>query len=126
MASTAALHAAGFLPSRSLAIFLVSMTSIAMMFGIGHLLVAAKRPLKKAPLDMPSMIILYVGGALVMYFVSLLADAGIIREPSALALLAGCSVALSLAGVGGYLIEIASNVRCTLSKPPRRRPVKAR
>ena len=126
VASIMALHVAGFLQDRSLAIFLVSMTSIAMVFGIGHLLVAAKRPLKKATLDMPSMIILYAGGGFVMYFVSLLAERGILRETSAFILLAACSLALAFAGVGGYVAEIASNVKCSLEKPPRRRPVRSR
>lgn len=126
VASIIALHAAGCLPSRPLAIFLVSMTSIAMVFGIGHLLVAAKRPLRKTPLDMPAMIILYAGGGFVIYFVSLLAERGLLRESSAFVLLAGCSLALAFAGVGGYVLEISSNVQCTLTKPPRRRPVRAR
>ncbi|MFH0815212.1 MAG: hypothetical protein V1934_00105 [Methanobacteriota archaeon] len=126
VASIVALQVFGFLPDRSLAIFLVSMTSIAMVFGIGHLLVAAKRPLKKASLDMPSMIILYAGGGFVMYFVSLLAERGILRETPAFILLAACSLALSFAGIGGYISEIASNVKCTLERPPKRRPVRAR
>ena len=126
VASVMALHIAGFLPDRSLAIFLVSMTSIAMVFGIGHLLVAAKRPLRRATLDIPSMIILYAGGGFVMYFVSLLAERGILGETSAFILLAACSLALSFAGVGGYIAEIARNVKCTLERPPKRRTVRCR
>ena len=126
IASIIALHLAGFLPDIGLAIFLVSMTSIAMVFGIGHLLVAAKRPIKKAALDVPTMIILYAGGSFVMYFVSLLAERGILRETSAFILLAACSLALAFAGVGGYMVEIASNVKCSLERPPRRRPIRAR
>jgi len=97
-----------------------------MVFGIGHLLVAAKRPIKKAALDVPTMIILYAGGSFVMYFVSLLAERGILRETSAFILLAACSLALAFAGVGGYMVEIASNVKCSLERPPRRRPIRAR
>jgi hypothetical protein len=126
MVSVVCLHVVGYLQSRPAAIFLVSMTSIAMMFGVGHLLVAAKRPLKKAPMDIPSIVMIYAGGGLVMYFVSLMAERGIILDSTAFLLLASCSVAVSIVGIGSYLVEIASNVRCSLSKAPRRKPVRAR
>ncbi len=124
LASIVALHAAGCLPSRPLAIFLVSVTSISMMFGIGHLLVAAKRPLKKTPLDVPAMTVIYAGGGLAMYSISLLAERGLIHD--SFILLTACAFAIAIVGVVGYLLEISSNVWCTLSMPPRRRPFRVR
>ena len=124
VASIIALHAAGCLPSVPLAIFLVSVTSISMMFGIGHLLVGAKRPLRKTPLDIPAMAVVYASGGLVMYFITLLAEEGLIADP--FVLLTACAFALVIIGVVGYVLEISSNVWCSLSRPPRRRPFRAR
>jgi hypothetical protein len=126
IASIFLLYELGFFPGRGLAIFLISMTSIAMIFGIGHLLVAARRPIRKAPMDVPSTIILYAGGAVVMYFVTLLVDQGYLEGRAAGVILAGCSLALAFVATGGFLAEIASNVSSAWEPYAYPRPVKPR
>jgi len=119
--ATFILFEVGFLPNRGLAIFLISMTSIAMLFGIGHLFVAGRRPIKKASMDVPSMLMLYVGGTFVMYFITLLTDQGILNGQAAFVLLAACSLGLVFAAVGSFLVEIASNLKCTIEPLPKSR-----
>lgn len=100
------MHGLHLLDSASLIIFLVTCVSIAMLFGVGYLLVAARRPIKKGGMDIPGVLIVYVCGSLVMYFVSLLANHCYIPLPLAAILLTGIALALALFGVTAYVFDV--------------------
>ncbi|MEW5936853.1 MAG: hypothetical protein AB1665_03420 [Candidatus Thermoplasmatota archaeon] len=116
------MHHLRLLDPAALTIFLVTAVSIAMLFGVGYLLVAARRPIKKGGMDIPGVLIVYVCGSLVMYFVSLLADHGFLPLPLAALLLTGIALALALFGVGTYLLDVLAKSFPAPSRAAVRRP----
>lgn len=103
-------------------VFLITVTSISMVFGIGYLLVMRSRPVRATNLDIPNTVLFFVKGIISIYFVTLLAEFGILPSRITSALIFIIVGVLMLAGVIGYIYEVFER-----SRPlPKRKPVKSK
>ena len=92
-------------------IFLVTVVSISMVFGVGYMLVMTGRPVRASNFNVPGTALFFVKGIMVLYFVSLLAEHGILPERITSLLMLGIAGILVLAGVASYLYEVLDRTR---------------
>ena len=92
-------------------IFLVTITSISMVFGIGYLLVMRSRPVRAISFDIPNTVLFFVKGILVIYFVSLLAEFHILPIQITSIIILIMAGILMLVGVLSYVYEVLHRSR---------------
>ena len=92
-------------------IFLVTITSISMVFGVGYLLVARSRPVRATKFDIPNTVLFFVKGIMVIYFVSLLAEFGILPTQITSIIIFAMTGILMLIGVLSYVYEVLQRSR---------------
>ena len=110
----------GIFTNIGIIIFLITITSISMVFGIGYLLVMRNRPVRATSFDIPNTVIFFVKGILVIYFVSLLAEFRILPIQITSIIIFAMTGILMLIGVLSYVYEILQR-----SRPlPKRRVVR--
>lgn len=109
----------GIITDIGMIIFLVSVVSITMVFGVGYLLVMRTRPIRSTNFDIPNTVLFFVKGIMVLFFVSMLAQFDILPDRITSILLLIIAGILALAGMLSYLYEVMER-----SRPlPKRRPV---
>ena len=92
-------------------IFLVTITSISMVFGIGYLLVMRGRPVRAISFDIPNTVLFFVKGILVIYFVSLLTEFHILPVQITSIIIFVMAGILMLVGVLSYVYEVLQRSR---------------
>ena len=115
-----ALEFLGVFTNIGIIILLVTVTSISMVFGVGYLLVMASRPVRASSFGIPNTVLMFAKGSMVMYFVSLLAQFGIMPRPITSLLILAIASILMLVGVLSYVYEVIQRSR---PLPKRRRQV---
>ncbi len=108
------------LDNLGLIIFGITTVSISMLFGVGYLLINMSRPVRSSNCDIPNTVLIFVKGALVIYFISLLGTFGIVPMEITGLLMTGVAFALALFGMLSYILEIFERVT------PIKRPKPAR
>ena len=96
----------GLLGSVSTVIFAVTIVSISMMFGIGYLLINPDKPVRKANCDIPNTVLVYVKGALILYFISLLGNFQVLSLEIIELLMTGVAFVLVIFGMVSYVLEV--------------------
>jgi hypothetical protein len=112
----------GIISDISLIIFLVSVVSISMVFGVGYLLVMKTRPIRTTGFDIPNTVLFFVKGIMVLFFVSMLAQFGILPDRITSILMLIIAGILVLAGVLSYLYEVLERSRPLSKRRPASRP----
>jgi len=108
----------------SFIILLVTVISISMVFGIGYLLVKSG-PVRHCSHDIPGTALFFVKGILVLYFVSLLAEFGLLPAPITSLIMMAIATVLVLAGFFSYLWEVFERSRPLPKPQPAKRPASA-
>ena len=112
----------GIFTNIGILVFLITITSISMVFGIGYLLVMRSRPVRATSFDIPNTVLFFVKGMLVIYFVSLLTEFNILPIQITTILIFAIACILMLIGVLSYIYEVLQR-----SRPlPKRKPVRKR
>ncbi|MBI5001059.1 MAG: hypothetical protein HZB92_05975 [Euryarchaeota archaeon] len=114
------MHAFGILGSTQFTILLVSCASMAMLFGVSYLLVGARRPIRKSGMDVPGLVLLYICGTILLYFVSLLGSSGILMPSLSALLITAIALALAVFGVGAYVVDVVGKAFPVSRRPVRR------
>ena len=100
-----------------LVIFSITVVSISMLFGVGYLLLNSSSPVRSGNVDIPNTVLIFVKGALVMYFISLLGTFSIVSLEITGLLMTLVAFGLALFGTVSYVLEIFA--RTTPVKRPR-------
>ena len=112
----------GIFTNIGILVFLITVTSISMVFGIGYLLVMRSRPVRATSNDIPNTVLFFVKGILVIYFVSLLTEFHILPIQITSIIIFVMVCILMLIGVLSYVYEVLQR-----SRPlPKRRVVRRR
>lgn len=106
-----ALEMFGVIKSVSLVIFMVTIISVSMVFGVGYLLMIHSRPVRTGNMDIPNTVLLFVKGGLVIYFVSLLGHFGILPIRITSLLITVTALIIMMIGVLSYLYEVVQRSR---------------
>ena len=106
-----ALEMFGIVKDISLIIFMVTIISVSMVFGIGYLLMIHSRSVRSGNMDIPNTVLLFVKGGLVMYFVSLLGYFGILPIQITSLLITVTALIIMMIGVLSYLYEVIQRSR---------------
>jgi hypothetical protein len=113
-----ALEHFGIIASVSFTIFLVTIISVSMVFGVGYLLVMSSRPVRSCAYTIPNTTLFFVKGIMVLYFVSLLAQFGFLPGSITAIIMTLIALIMTLAGMFSYLWEVFERSR-PLPKPRR-------
>jgi hypothetical protein len=105
------LESTGIFTNIGVIIFLVTITSISMVFGIGYLLVMRSRPVRASNMDIPNTVLLFVKGILMIYFVSLLTQFNILPARITSVLIFIMAGSLMIIGVLSYIFEVMQRSR---------------
>ena len=108
----------GIISNISFIIFMVTVTTLSMMFGVGYLLVTYSRPVRSTGYTVPNTVLMFVKGGLVMYFISLLGHFNILPLQITSLLITCSAVILMMVGVLTYIYEVVQRSR-PLQKPKR-------
>ena len=111
------LEFSGIINNVSFIIFMVTIVSISMMFGVGYLLVTYSKPVRASSMDIPNTVLLFVKGGLVMYFISLVSYFHILPKEITSILITLAAIILLLIGVFSYLYEVIERSRPLPGKP---------
>ncbi len=103
-----------------LIIFAITTVSISMIFGVGYLLINLNRPVRRGNCDIPNTVLIFVKGALVIYFISLLGTFDMLPMEITGLLMTGVAFALALFGTLSYILEVFERVT-PVKRPARRR-----
>ncbi len=103
-------------------IFLITIVSVSMVFGIGCMLVMTGKPVRASKFDIPGTVLFFVKGILVLYFVSLLAEFGLLPERITSLLMLGLAAIMVLAGVASYIFEVLDRSRPVPARIVRQKP----
>lgn len=122
MAFILAMEWFGIITDIALIIFLVSIVSISMVFGVGYLLVMKTRPIRTTGFDIPNTVLFFVKGIMVLFFISMLAEFGILPDRITSVLMLIIAGILVLAGVLSYLYEVLERSRPLSKRRPVSRP----
>lgn len=101
----------GLITNVSLVIFMVTVVSTSMLFGVGHLLITFSRPVRSGNMDIPNTVLFFVKGGMVLYFVSLLGYFRILPIEIVSLLITLIAFVLMLVGVLSYLWEVVQRSR---------------
>jgi len=101
----------GIFTNIGILVFLITITSISMVFGIGYLLVMRSRPVRATKFDIPNTVLFFVKGMMMIYFVSLLAQFGILPVQITSILMFVIASILMLIGVLSYIYEVLQRSR---------------
>jgi len=101
----------GIISNIGVIIFMVTVTSLSMLFGVGYLLVTYSKPVRSSSYTVPNTVLMFVKGGLVIYFISLLGNFGILPLKITSLLITGTAVILMLIGVLSYLYEVIQRSR---------------
>ena len=101
----------GIFTNIGILVFLITVTSISMVFGIGYLLVMRSRPVRATSSDIPNTVLFFVKGILVIYFVSLLAEFRILPIQITSIIIFVMAGILMLVGVLSYIYEVLQRSR---------------
>jgi len=91
-------------------IFAITTVSISMIFGVGYLLINLNRPVRRGNCDIPNTVLIFVKGALVIYFISLLGTFDMLPMEITGLLMTGVAFALALFGTLSYILEVFERV----------------
>jgi hypothetical protein len=83
------------------------------MFGISYLLMMHSRPVRKSVADIPTTIMLFAMGSMVIYFIALASEFGFVSVITASILLTSTALVLVIIGVASYVYEVLQR-----SRPP--------
>ena len=108
----------GIINEVSFIIFIVTIVSISMLFGVGYLLVTYSKPVRASSLDIPNTVLLFVKGGLVIYFISLVSYFQILPKEITSLLITFTALVLMLIGVLSYLYEVIQRSRPFPSRKP--------
>lgn len=111
----------GTITHTGLIIFSVTAVSIGMLFGVGILFMRPSRPVRKSSVDIPNTVLVFVKGAIVLYFVSLLGSFGILPPEIAGLLVTGTAFVLVIFGLVSYLLEVFERAVPVTPRSPRQR-----
>jgi len=103
-------------------IYLITVVSISMVFGVGYLLAVKNGPVRQCSYNIHNTALFFVKGIIVIYFVSLLAEFGFLPENITSAIMAVIAAVLILAGVFSYIYEVFERSRPVPGKAPAPRP----
>jgi hypothetical protein len=103
----------GIMKNISAIIFAITIVSISMMFGISYLLMMHSRPVRKSVADIPTTIMLFAMGSMVIYFIALASEFGFVSVITASILLTSTALVLVIIGVASYVYEVLQR-----SRPP--------
>ncbi len=101
----------GIITYMPLVIFLITIVSISMVFGIGYMLVLSGKPVRSSNFDVPNTVLFFVKGMFVLYFESLLAEFGMLPDDIISMVMFGTAGILVLAGVASYIYEVMDRSR---------------
>ena len=101
----------GVISSVSFTVFLVTIISVSMVFGVGYLLVMSSRPVRSCAYTIPNTTLFFVKGIMVLYFVSLLAQFGFLPGIITAIIMTLIAVIMALAGMFSYLWEVFERSR---------------
>lgn len=104
-----------------LIIFAITTVSISMIFGVGYLLINLSRPVRRGNCDIPNTVLIFVKGALVIYFISLLGTFDMLPMEITGLLMTGVAFALALFGTLSYILEVFERVTPATRKVIRHR-----
>ncbi len=93
-----------------LIIFSITTVSISMIFGVGYLLINLTRPVRRGNCDIPNTALIFVKGAMVIYFISLLGTFDLLPLEITGLLMTGVAFALALFGTLSYILEVFERV----------------
>ncbi len=117
-----AIEMLGIFRNIGILVFLITITSISMVFGIGYLLVMRNRPVRATSFDIPNTVLFFVKGMMVIYFVSLLTQFDMLPAQITSILIFIMASTLMLVGVLSYIYEVLQR-----SRPlPKRRKITQR
>ncbi|KYK28604.1 MAG: hypothetical protein AYK23_00005 [Candidatus Proteinoplasmatales archaeon SG8-5] len=106
------------LNNTSLIIFMVTVISLAMVFGVGYLLITYSGPVRASSMDIPNTVLFFVKGGIVLYFISLLGYFHILPNQITSILLTVTAFILMMVGVLSYIWEVVQRSR-RLPRPKR-------
>lgn len=115
-----ALHYLGLMASIPFTVFLVTVVSVAMVFGVGYLLLMESRPVRASSVTIPDTVLFFAKGALLLYFVSLLAGFGLAPAAVTSVIMLLIAAVMVIAGAASYVYEVIERAR------PVRRPAAIR
>ena len=106
-----ALEFFGIISNVGVIIFCITVISISMVFGIGYLLAMKSGPVRANSFDIPNTVLFFVKGSMIVYFVTIMGQFGIlpIRITSVLILI--IASVLILVGVLSYVYEVLQRAR---------------
>ena len=87
-------------------IFLMFVLSISMMFGVGYLLAIHSGPVRRNSYDIPNTILFFVKGSMILYFVSLIGQFGLLPIQITSLLILMIAGLLVLVGTLSYVLEV--------------------
>lgn len=106
-----AMHHIGAVTSAAFIGFLVMVVSISMVFGVGCLLLMESRPIRASSVSIPETALFFAKGALIMFFVSLLDDFGLVPVHVTSAVILLIAGAMAVAGAASYIYEVMERAR---------------
>lgn len=111
----------GFFTNIGILVFLITITSISMVFGVGYLLIMKSRPVRASNMDIPNTVLLFVKGILMIYFISLLTQFNILPVRITSVLIFLMVSIIMLIGVLSYVYEVLQRSRPLPKNMPRPR-----
>ncbi len=114
----------GLILNLGLIIFAITAVSISMIFGVSYLLINLNRPVRRGNCDIPNTVLIFVKGALVIYFISLLGTFDMLPMEITGLLMTGVAFILALFGTLSYILEVFERVTPTTKRTIKhKRPV---
>jgi len=101
----------GIITDVGLIIYLVTMVSISMVFGVGYLLVMRTGPVRSTGFTVPNTVLFFVKGIMVLFFISMLAQFNILPDRITSILMLAIAGMLTLVGVMSYIYEVLERSR---------------
>ena len=103
-------------------IFCITVISISMVFGIGYMLAMHSGPVRASKIDIPNTVLFFVKGSMIVYFVSLLAQFGLLPARIVSAIILILAGLMMFVGVLSYVYEVLQRAR----PMPKRRKIARR
>lgn len=125
MAFILLIYMTGLIGGAGAAIFAVTVVSISMMFGVGYLLMNPGKPVRKANCDIPNTVLVYVKGALILYFVSLLGNFQLLPLEITGLLMTGVAFVLVIFGMASFVLEVFERATPVAPKTERQKEIAA-
>ncbi len=112
----------GFFNNTSVIIFCITVISISMVFGVGYMLAMKSGPVRAGSFDVPSTALFFVKGSMILYFVTLIGEFGILPQAIVSTVILLVASVLILIGVLSYVYEVVNRTRPVPKRKCRDRP----